>query len=447
MRARGFRLGACALGAVLTALACASGAAATSIVYVNDHNVWLMNPDGSGKYQVTLDGTTNSPYVSPSQAADGTIVAVHAADQTGSSHDELVRMRQNGSAIGSFTPSVTFPNGLDQADVSPDGSKIAYRTSFNGNSDCSSQGGSTFCYVMHVTAANGPNDLGGATFTENPDWVGNSRLVANESHQRIVTYDVGASDGVEWFGRDIGPDLNQSLYDPSNAGNHVVAYEQTPSPSKLDVFHMNGAPPAMPSAVCSYSNPSGGNFNDPALSPDGGALAWEASDRDPFTPLSGNDGIYVSPSITDGSCADGSLVAAGGEEPDWGPADVNPGPRGDGNGGNGNGGGGDTEAPDVGAAVVKTKLGKALKQGFFKVKVQTSEAGAVVIQAKVKKTVVARGSRALPRAGIYSVKVKFTKKAKRKYRHAKKLKMKVHIVAADKARNAVAGNLNATLKR
>jgi dipeptidyl aminopeptidase/acylaminoacyl peptidase len=441
MHTRRARLLLGALSATLAVLAGATAASASSIVYVNDHNVWLMNPDGSGKYQVTLDGTTNNPYLSPSQAGDGTIVAVHAADQTGSSNDKLVRMRQNGSVIGAFTPEVTFTNGLEQADVSPDGTKIAYMTSFNGNGDCSSPGSTTFCYVMHVTAASGPSDLGGASFTENPDWISNSRLVANESHQRIVTYDVGASDGVEWFGRDIGPDFNGSLYDPSNAGNHVAAYEQNPFPSKLDVFRMNGAPPAVPSAVCSYSNPSGGNFNDPAFSPDGGALAYEASDRDPFTPLTGNDGIYVSPSITDSSCADASLVAAGGEEPDWGPADVNPGPRGGGNGGD------DTTPPDVGAAVVKTKLGKALKQGFFTVKVQTSEAGAVVISATVKKKVVARGSRALPRARIYAVKVKFTKKAKRKFRHAKKLKMKVHIVAADKARNAVAGNLNATLKR
>jgi hypothetical protein len=49
---------------------------ADSIVFVKDGDVWLANPDGSGQYQVTLDGTPNDPHESPSQADDGTIVAI-----------------------------------------------------------------------------------------------------------------------------------------------------------------------------------------------------------------------------------------------------------------------------------------------------------------------------------------------------------------------------------
>jgi len=37
-------------------------AAADSIVYISAGNVWLANADGTGQYQVTLDGTTASPY-------------------------------------------------------------------------------------------------------------------------------------------------------------------------------------------------------------------------------------------------------------------------------------------------------------------------------------------------------------------------------------------------
>jgi hypothetical protein len=36
-------------------------AAADSIVYVKDANVWLANADGSSPYQVTLDGTAANP--------------------------------------------------------------------------------------------------------------------------------------------------------------------------------------------------------------------------------------------------------------------------------------------------------------------------------------------------------------------------------------------------
>src|SRR5919197_744210 len=38
-------------------LATAGPAAADSLVFVRDNNVWLSNADGSGQYQVTLDGT------------------------------------------------------------------------------------------------------------------------------------------------------------------------------------------------------------------------------------------------------------------------------------------------------------------------------------------------------------------------------------------------------
>src|SRR4051794_16879856 len=129
------------LGVAIAALVFAEGAAASSIVYSQGNDVWLMNPDGSGKYQVTLDGTAEHAYRSPSQADDGTIVAILTGSSVGNGDDQLVRMRQNGTVLGAFTPSVTFSGGLDQADVSPDGSKVAYRTSFNGNGDCSSPGG------------------------------------------------------------------------------------------------------------------------------------------------------------------------------------------------------------------------------------------------------------------------------------------------------------------
>ena len=50
-------------------------AQASSLVFNRpDGNVWLANPDGTGLYQVTLDGSAGNPYGAPSQADDGTIV-------------------------------------------------------------------------------------------------------------------------------------------------------------------------------------------------------------------------------------------------------------------------------------------------------------------------------------------------------------------------------------
>src|SRR5215213_5661011 len=73
MRARA--LAALGIGAML-ALASAAPVAADSLVFIRDSNVWLSNPDGSGQYQVTLDGTATSPYESPSQPDGGTVMAI-----------------------------------------------------------------------------------------------------------------------------------------------------------------------------------------------------------------------------------------------------------------------------------------------------------------------------------------------------------------------------------
>ena len=65
-------------------------------VFVKEHNVWLANPDGSGQYQVTFDGTAGAPYESPSQANDGTIVAIR---ETPGQRRQLYRMSQSGQAL------------------------------------------------------------------------------------------------------------------------------------------------------------------------------------------------------------------------------------------------------------------------------------------------------------------------------------------------------------
>ena len=64
-------------------------ASADSIVYVKDHNVWLADGNGGSQYQVTLDGTADDPYRSPSQADDGTIAASHG--------DEILRISRTAT--------------------------------------------------------------------------------------------------------------------------------------------------------------------------------------------------------------------------------------------------------------------------------------------------------------------------------------------------------------
>ena len=54
----------CALICVAMAAVAAVPAAADSLAFIRAHNVWLANPDGSGQYQVTFDGTAGAPFTS-----------------------------------------------------------------------------------------------------------------------------------------------------------------------------------------------------------------------------------------------------------------------------------------------------------------------------------------------------------------------------------------------
>jgi hypothetical protein len=64
------------LWVALLALIAAAPAHADAMVFVKRNDVWISRPDGSRQIRLTTNGTRDSPYVSPSIADDGTIVAL-----------------------------------------------------------------------------------------------------------------------------------------------------------------------------------------------------------------------------------------------------------------------------------------------------------------------------------------------------------------------------------
>ncbi|MCA1707684.1 MAG: hypothetical protein LC808_32205 [Actinobacteria bacterium] len=104
--------------ALVSSAAAAATAQAASVVYVKDGNVWLAGLDGSGQYQVTLDGSVSNPYTSPSQADDGTIVAARAK--------ELYRMKQNGELLNAPFGTASPFGAIINPRVSPDGTKVGF---------------------------------------------------------------------------------------------------------------------------------------------------------------------------------------------------------------------------------------------------------------------------------------------------------------------------------
>src|ERR1700749_4332131 len=112
-----------AAAVLVGALLCAGPAAADRLVFVRSDNVWLANPDGSGQYQVTLDGTADSPYSSPSEADDGTIVALRAP---AGGRPQIWRMSESGDLLNTPINTPAPGTGAIDARVSPNGQLVAY---------------------------------------------------------------------------------------------------------------------------------------------------------------------------------------------------------------------------------------------------------------------------------------------------------------------------------
>jgi hypothetical protein len=185
-------------------LALAAPAAADSIVYTKDTNVWVARPDGTQARPVTSDGG----YRSPSQADDGTILAVRG--------DKLYKLDRQGHPLAVFGYTDWKPTGAGE--LSRDGKRLA---------------------ALRARATMG---AGGA---------------ARGAWNSIQIYDV------------------TSLTAP-------------------------------PAGACFIADDTGKEFGPPSWSPGGDQIAFARP-----------DGIYTSPVCGVAP----KLVIAGGNEPDWGPAD------------------------------------------------------------------------------------------------------------------------------
>jgi WD40-like Beta Propeller Repeat len=311
--------------AALASLVAAAPAAADSIAYIKDHNVWVAEPDGTNQYQVTTDGTAGWAYGSPSQADDGTIVARRGTD--------IVRLRQNGQELSRFDPPDTTDSAGQQIGgtpsgvaVSPDGSKVAY--SYH-QANCPP---GVSCGVRYVTMYSHsdratPPETFGKLFRNSPSWVSNDRILAFGGFLNQVNYDSpgGYDDDVHWFD-------DMDMFDPSTdlgdgelsrqgdriaairgygAGTHLMIYKVTENV-------ISGSPSGPPAYACNTGNEQ--TLDGPTWSPDGRAIAFAHKEGVEVIPL---------PSVEEGcpGASSGTVVLPGGSEPDWGPASVNPGPR------------------------------------------------------------------------------------------------------------------------
>ncbi|HXF31898.1 MAG TPA: hypothetical protein VN522_10280 [Solirubrobacterales bacterium] len=435
------RLATLIAGCCLFVLGASGTAAADSLVFIKENNVWLSKPDGSGQYQVTLDGTQENPYQSPSQADDGTIVASRKQPNGG----PLYRMEQNGELINAI-PVGALIAGPFNPQVSPDGATVAYEQVFSRNVNGYFETSSDVRFTRtDGSTPQGMGEVGRGAGA--PSWIDSGHAFVGIN--MVATTVVPGQAPVEWWSDyDHQPtyfNLGQTVEDGEVAPNGNIAVVRGElEGNTIQLYRSTGSYTSLPTPTCTLSEPSPGpagkRFVDPTFSPGGDAIAWQ-------------EGNGVWSTTVPENCLEGQphLVIPGATEPDWGPADVNPGPRA-------------TPAPappappvvakprkhspgDIGAHSFTTSLSKALAKGL-KLQVEAPGAGLLSGVAKLKGRPVASGSRKIAGAGETVLALHFPKAARARLGTAGRVKLVVDVsFRPAKGGKPQAQRVTVTLKR
>ncbi len=345
-------LALCAATLVLVVLCAASPARADSLVFAKpDGNIYLANSDGSGQYQVTLDGTPSDPYFSPSQTAGGVIEAGHGTGSSG----QIVQLTQNGTVLNQYTSAA--PGGPLDPVVSPDGQLVAYYA-FTAVDDCYPWicvGGATAQLVGAADHFVDPSTyINEGTGFNHGVWVSDTRLLLFHHNGTMWFYDVGASEPFQWGGliSGLNPNLDWFFEGAASSDDARLAVItgspifNTPLTAYIQLLGTAGdlataTDPTLPTYGCTIPAPDGSNgyqgnpnsqqylFSSVSWSPNGQSLAFAY-----------NGAIYVAhiPDVSDCSTITVSQVIASGSSPFWSAANIDPGSRSTGGTTSGSGG-------------------------------------------------------------------------------------------------------------
>lgn len=314
-----------------------AGAAPTgSIVYIADHNVWLMSADGSKHHQVTSDGSSSHSYQHPSMSSDGTIYAVvNKAEGAQQTRGFIHRMDQGGTLLqppfAPPQPSKGEPNvyrtyGLEEARISPDGKLLAYVPFYQCGPDFQ-----TVCYFTLFVRADGTSgapNAGNMSFHRSPSWVTNTQLLVSEDLRRVAYYTVGSTgEPTTWLG-DPEDDYGAAV---SRAAGKIIwlrqAYDAAADRWTNELlFGTTSGPPGAVTEECVAKGPAG-DFRRLGWSPAGDAMVWEESSvtDGPFE----GEGVWLSDvgnyaGSNCGAIRNYRLVVEGASSPHWSAAPFAP---------------------------------------------------------------------------------------------------------------------------
>ena len=429
IRRRG--LAALLIACAALALAFPSFAGADSVAFVRGGDVYLATGGFTREYRVTFTGG----YSDVSQADDGTLIALNGV--------RLHRLDRAGTVLANFdtpvsdtrpAPQKTFYGPFDPA-ISPDGTKVAYTYYYmtqSQNPSCFppacvttiNEGGTGYSHADRQTAWDEPG-LGKHSGWRYPSWLDNSNVMISEPTHApnvdVLTDTVGDS-GVpikEWFtdsgtARLGGGEVNRQAT--------KVAFVAGQDDEQVRIYAMNGLPPALPTACYQYTGPAGGHYGVPTWSPDGTRVAFADGDGVKVVNVPDFGGGCTTTGATDNP----PVVARGGSQPDWGPADVppsRPDPTTAGSGAKGlttaagAGTGSDVKAagqPGATArfAVSGATLRAALRNGLA-VRIAGAKSGKIRVDARAGKRRVATGTTTVRSDGTATVRLHFTAAARR----------------------------------
>lgn len=390
-----------------------------SITFIQNGNVFILDPEADAPQQVTTGGG----YAWPSQDDSGRIVAVRRSSD---GSRRLHRMNRSGVPLNDPIETVPTDNsfyvGPLMPKVSPDGTYVAYH--YFLNSSPTTNGDPTVCY-SYADRDTTPGELGCLEGYTSPSWLDNTHPITfatPDFADQVFVDNVGGQDTFFWFTDEGADSLAQG--EVSRNMTRFAAVASAGGQPQIRLYEMEQPPPAEPVPACAIIDPTG-YFEEPTWSPDGSFLLYEDG-----------EGIWAAsvPTLADCTQITPALILPGAEDPDWSPAPYTaPGP------------GPDPEpvALDVGVRLASPQSLNVLLDGLrpkvtcsaacgFTVKLVADAATSRRFDLGSSATVVGSRSSSLGSAGRKAVTVELTRRAKRKFRGATRaFDLMVKVVGTD----------------
>ncbi|HWT93583.1 MAG TPA: hypothetical protein VN238_11335, partial [Solirubrobacteraceae bacterium] len=300
-RRRAVRAAALAAGLCSLALPAAASAGEGTIAFIQDGDVHVIKPDGSGQRAVTAAGS----YASVAWAPDGTLWASRVG--------RLEHLTQQGDALGTLEAPplehAALPAPLD-LDVSPDGRKIAF--SKVGGSCEAGCGTSQASGVVDI--ATGASLIGTWSMVNGAQFLTDTTLVsAGPAYADVQVRQIGQAE------RTFFNDGTTSMADLAVSGDRKRAAWVTEDRRSVMTGEVGGdllgGGTGWLSYACVFTPARSGGYVDPAFGPDDRTIAFAET-----------DGIAIVPDATRPSADCSSIqnirtiARPGAHSPDW--ADV-----------------------------------------------------------------------------------------------------------------------------